>query len=123
MITKGLNRYNPSIPMIRIVQSPLDGYTRVVFELPDGLWADRVNLVGDFNNWNPGDQDYAFRTDSLGRQYYTLVTDMEIISFKITRGNWKSVETLPSARDIPNRTFMNGQSDTVFLRVERWKDR
>ncbi|NTW26445.1 MAG: hypothetical protein HGA37_17235 [Lentimicrobium sp.] len=85
--------------------------------------GEKFYITGDFNNWNPGDQAYTFRKDSLGRLYFTLMSDMEIISFKITRGSWKSVETLPSARDIPNRTHVNGQADTVYLNVERWKDR
>jgi 1,4-alpha-glucan branching enzyme len=24
----------------------------VIFEIPGTIWADRVNLVGDFNNWD-----------------------------------------------------------------------
>jgi 1,4-alpha-glucan branching enzyme len=29
-----------------------DGFARVTFELPASTWADRVNLVGEFNNWD-----------------------------------------------------------------------
>jgi hypothetical protein len=29
-----------------------DGCVRVTFELPAALWADRVNLVGEFNDWD-----------------------------------------------------------------------
>jgi 1,4-alpha-glucan branching enzyme len=29
------------------------GKVVVVFEIPSTIWADRVNLVGDFNNWDP----------------------------------------------------------------------
>jgi 1,4-alpha-glucan branching enzyme len=28
------------------------GCVRVTFELPAALWADRVNLVGEFNDWD-----------------------------------------------------------------------
>jgi hypothetical protein len=28
------------------------GHVRVTFELPSALWADRVNLVGEFNDWD-----------------------------------------------------------------------
>jgi hypothetical protein len=85
--------------------------------------GEQFYITGDFNDWNPGDPGYAFRADSSGKLSYTLITDKEMISFKITRGNWNSVETLPSGDDIVNRTFINGQADTVLLKVERWKDR
>lgn len=85
--------------------------------------GEQLYMTGDFNNWNPGDPGYVFRPDGKGKLYATLVTDMEMISFKITRGSWMSVETLPSGEDISNRTFNAGQADTVYLQVERWKDR
>lgn len=28
------------------------GLVRVTFELPSNMWAERVNLVGDFNDWD-----------------------------------------------------------------------
>jgi 1,4-alpha-glucan branching enzyme len=28
------------------------GVVRVTFELPSTMWAERVNLVGDFNDWD-----------------------------------------------------------------------
>lgn len=28
------------------------GQVRVTFELPSTMWAERVNLVGDFNDWD-----------------------------------------------------------------------
>jgi len=27
-------------------------YVRVTFELPSNMWAERVNLVGEFNDWD-----------------------------------------------------------------------
>ncbi len=38
--------------MIRKIAAPTPGYVRVLFELPSCLWADRIFLVGDFNQWN-----------------------------------------------------------------------
>lgn len=28
------------------------GFARVTFELPSTMWAERVNLVGEFNGWD-----------------------------------------------------------------------
>lgn len=33
--------------------SPHTGYVPVTFEMPASLWAEKVSLVGDFNNWDP----------------------------------------------------------------------
>ncbi|MDI9547733.1 MAG: isoamylase early set domain-containing protein [Chloroflexota bacterium] len=38
--------------MIRKLSSPVPGCVRVVFELPSGVWADRISIAGDFNNWS-----------------------------------------------------------------------
>ncbi len=37
--------------MIRKLSSPVPGCVRVVFELPS-VWADRISIAGDFNNWS-----------------------------------------------------------------------
>ena len=47
--------------------------TRVTFELPAGLWADSVQLVGDFNHWRPG--AHPLRQDRDGTWRLTLTLD------------------------------------------------
>ncbi len=37
--------------MIYKTRSPLLDHVRVTFELPASVWADRIFLVGDFNQW------------------------------------------------------------------------
>jgi 1,4-alpha-glucan branching enzyme len=39
--------------MISKEPASADGLARVTFELPASLWAGRVNLVGEFNAWDP----------------------------------------------------------------------
>ncbi len=38
--------------MIHKQPSLYPGHVRIVFELPSCLWADRIFLVGDFNQWD-----------------------------------------------------------------------
>lgn len=38
--------------MIRKVPIREKGLVRVAFELPSSVWAERVNLVGEFNDWD-----------------------------------------------------------------------
>ena len=38
--------------MILKQQTRKKGSVRVTFELPSNMWAERVNLVGEFNDWD-----------------------------------------------------------------------
>jgi 1,4-alpha-glucan branching enzyme len=38
--------------MIHKRHSPHPSKTIVTFEIPDTIWAERINLVGDFNDWD-----------------------------------------------------------------------
>ena len=38
--------------MIRVEPAANEGLVRVTFELPASVWAERVNLVGEFNDWD-----------------------------------------------------------------------
>ena len=38
--------------MIQKEPAKRKGFVRVTFELPSNLWAERVNLVGEFNDWD-----------------------------------------------------------------------
>jgi 1,4-alpha-glucan branching enzyme len=38
--------------MITKEPSNKKGFMRVTFELPSNMWAERVNLVGEFNDWD-----------------------------------------------------------------------
>ncbi|MFV9503818.1 MAG: isoamylase early set domain-containing protein [Oscillochloridaceae bacterium umkhey_bin13] len=56
----------------------------VVFRLPAQIWAERINLVGDFNGWSTsatpmrlGEQYWEARLDlpAGGRYYYAYLID------------------------------------------------
>ena len=38
--------------MIRKEPARRDGQVQVTFELPGTIWAERINLVGEFNDWD-----------------------------------------------------------------------
>jgi 1,4-alpha-glucan branching enzyme len=77
--------------MIYKEKSPEGKTVRITFELPSSIWAERVNLVGDFNNWSttshemrqmgsegawritlelPTNQEYQFRYLVNGRDWH-----------------------------------------------------
>ena len=46
------------------------GFVRITFELPSNIWAERVNLVGDFNDW---DTSATPMKRGKGRAYRAMV--------------------------------------------------
>lgn len=73
-----------------IYKEPLaDGENmRVTFELPSSLWAERVNLVGDFNDWD---------------------TTRDELRQSRNNGNWRITVVLPVGREYQFRYLVNGR--------------
>jgi len=57
-----------------IYKEPLpDGqHVRVTFELPSSLWAEKVTLVGDFNEWDTS-KDELRQTGTNGNWHISLI--------------------------------------------------
>ncbi|MEZ4708590.1 MAG: isoamylase early set domain-containing protein [Caldilineaceae bacterium] len=53
--------------MIRKSPSAQPHFVHVVFELPPSIWADRISLVGDFNDWNPNATPFVQARDGAWR--------------------------------------------------------
>lgn len=47
--------------------SPRDGWVRVTFTCPAGLWVDQLSVVGDFNDWDQNAAPLAFTRDGAMR--------------------------------------------------------
>jgi len=47
---------------------------RVTFTLPDSIWADKIYLVGDFNDWDR--TSHPFQRDREGR--WIITVDLEL---------------------------------------------
>lgn len=78
--------------MIHKTRSPKAGYVRVIFELPASLWADKIYLVGDFNDW-----DTAVTPFIQGRD-----------------GVWRAVLDLPCGREFQFRYLVDGRWQTDY---------
>lgn len=73
--------------MIQKVILPESQTVQVIFELPSSIWAERVNLVGDFNNWDTThDELRQSRAD----------------------GKWRITLVLPKGREFEFRYLVNG---------------
>ncbi len=62
--------------MIRksFVETENETIARIMFVLPDSIWAETIHLVGDFNNWNRA--SHPFGRDSTGK--WTLTIELEL---------------------------------------------
>ena len=74
--------------MIKKVPIKEEGLVRVAFELPSTVWAERVNLVGEFNDWD------------------TLSTPM---TRERADANWKVIVELEAGRRYRFRYLVDGK--------------
>lgn len=87
--------------MITKKKSSHPGFMRVCFELPACVWADRIYVVGDFNEWN--------------RQQMPMVQDRN--------GVWRAELELPCGERyefrylVDNRWLTDNHSDGLALNI------
>lgn len=87
---------------------------------PEGA---ELYVAGNFNHWNPRDEEYRLRRDQRTGLYHTnLPPGRGNIEFKITRGDWINVETDSCGNEIGNRKFKVGSNQTITAEVSAWRD-
>ncbi|MDX2246853.1 MAG: helix-turn-helix domain-containing protein [Bacteroidia bacterium] len=81
-------------------------------------------LVGDFNNWNPGDPNYVLKPGPDSTFSFTFIQAPDSFDYKITRGNWSSVEGRANGRAITNRVFVKSGTgpEEVKIQIKSWED-
>ncbi|MBX3052802.1 MAG: isoamylase early set domain-containing protein [Caldilineaceae bacterium] len=76
--------------MIRKLPSPKVGHVRIIFELPACVWADRIFLVGDFNEWNTMISPFAQGRDGVWRVTVDLPGGREYQFRYLVDGTWQT---------------------------------
>ncbi|MBK7938271.1 MAG: hypothetical protein IPJ82_14845 [Lewinellaceae bacterium] len=80
-------------------------------------------LAGNFNQWQPGDQQYRFRQNGDGSYSIDFQLDIPVLEYKITRGNWSEAEGDHKGSELPNRVSKLGFAENdLWVRVESWTD-
>lgn len=84
---------------------------------------DNLYLAGNFNNWNPGDEQFAFKRASDGT-YSLIIPSVKPgkYEFKITRGTWEKAEVDSIGNPIMNRFAEIRGNDTIIVHVDGWSD-
>ncbi|HEY2580860.1 MAG TPA: alpha/beta hydrolase-fold protein [Mucilaginibacter sp.] len=79
-------------------------------------------VSGNFNNWNPADSAWELRSTQSGS--YQLVKNLPkgTYNFKVTRGNWQTVECNKSGNPIENRTIAVIKDTIITIDIEGWQD-
>lgn len=81
-----------------------------------------IYIAGDFNNWNPGAPAYQATLDSNG--IYSVLTNISAGThyFKITRGNWATVEGTTAGGYLINRNVVVSTPSVLNVAVMGWED-
>ena len=101
-------------------------YRFVVTAIPDNTPKDAtLYITGNFNNWNAGDENYRLRRQMDGTYRVTIVSDLERLEYKFTRGDWNSVEGKENGKTRPNRLLYRDASlknDNIAVDIVSWED-
>jgi hypothetical protein len=76
--------------MIYKSPSPIPGRVRVTFELPSCIWADRIFLVGDFNQWSQNATPMRQDRDGVWRAVLDLEHGKQCEFRYLIDGQWRT---------------------------------
>jgi hypothetical protein len=79
-------------------------------------------VAGNFNNWDPGDQTYQMTLNPDSSYTFRLPPGFGSVEYKITRGDWTTVETDICGYEISNRILVLRNEDTATISIESWND-
>jgi hypothetical protein len=99
--------------------------TLIVEALPEETPENAVlYFAANLNNWDPGSRYWVFTRGLDGRYYIEIPrTGRDNIEFKVTRGDWRSVECDANGDDIDNRAIFGKAGEEMRIVIEGWKDR
>lgn len=88
--------------------------------LPYKHSGDAIFVAGNFNSWNPDQQQLLLKNNSLS----ATVKDIPAgpIEFKFTRGSWNKVESTAGGKEIENHSVQINSDTTLVYTIQGWKD-
>src|SRR6476659_1366014 len=84
---------------------------------------DEIYVAGNFNNWNPKDENYKLKPFGGGRRGVVL-KDLAAgtYAFKFTRGSFDKVECAADGQDISDRVLEVNADLSQDFSIAGWKD-
>lgn len=85
--------------------------------------SDDVYVSGNFNNWNPKDENYKLKPFG-GSRKSVVIKDLAAgtYAFKFTRGGFDKVECTADGRDIEDRVLEVSADVSQDYTIKGWKD-
>src|SRR5687767_2426783 len=96
--------------------------TVIIEKAPAGT-PDRLFLTGNFNEWNPADENNVLEkgTDGKHMRVYEDIPAGEY-EYKVTAGSMESVEVAADGKEVNNRTLTLKSDTTIRITIARWKN-
>lgn len=96
--------------------------TVIIEKVPAGT-PDRLFLTGNFNEWQPADENNVLEKGTDGK-FIRVYEDIPAgeYEYKVTGGSMESIEVGADGKDIKNRVLSLKSDTTIRLSVERWKN-
>lgn len=93
--------------------------TKLPANTPPG---DAIYITGDFNGWYPRQGSLMLEKNRQGQLYINLPKERGRFEYKFTRGGWSTVEKDRDGNEIENRVSWYNEQDTIFVKIESWRD-
>jgi hypothetical protein len=108
---------------IDLVELPENHLTIILAKIPDNTpkYSD-IFLTSNFNGWQTYDNNYKFQLNDKGQYFITVSSKERNLSFKITRGEWRTEAADKYGNKLYNRDVVLKGYDTLYLSIENWHD-
>ncbi|MEZ4903802.1 MAG: helix-turn-helix domain-containing protein [Spirosomataceae bacterium] len=101
-------------------------YRFVITKIPNNTPKDAtIYITGNFNGWDPGDENYQLSRQVDDTYRVTIVTDVERLEYKFSRGDWSSIEGQENGKVRPNRLLYKNKTpnnDNIPIEIQSWED-
>ncbi len=106
--------------------SPNNSNLTLIVKVPENTPLNaKLTLGGNFNGWDPTKEGYELNAKGNGIFNYTFpsLVKGKVLSFKVTRGNWDTVEISETGANTQNRNHtITGNSEIINIKVSDWAD-
>ena len=85
--------------------------------------AEQIFITGTFNNWNPGNDAYAFKNIGLNK-WEIILKDVPngTLNYKLTQGTWAAEEATASGETMDNHTLEIEKDYSIEISIYGWKN-
>lgn len=118
-----MKRFITACVFLLAVQANAQFSVRLIVNTVATKAGDDIYVAGNFNNWNPKDENYKLKPFGGSRRSIVLKNMAPgTYAFKFTRGGFDKVETFSDGRDIADRVLEVNNDLSLEFDIPGWKD-